>query len=150
MLFSLPAAGVAAALVFTAVPADAATPAPVAAPTSTPATAVAPNWYQLWVGEHYEEHIDPYDEGRAWTYSVAPHSLLPKGLQLDEKTGVVSGVPEEEIVQLTTFIVVDDETGAERQHYVFFRVDNPVIGEPVPELPGDPEWPLDPEWPIDG
>lgn len=110
--------------------------APAVALAAISSDSVAPNSFQLVVGEYFEGDIDVYDgDRRPSTYSVAPHSRLPKGLQLDARSGVVAGVPEEQTVQLTTFYAVDDETGDRREVYVFFLVANPVIGAPVPTSP---------------
>jgi hypothetical protein len=137
MFVSLSAVAIATVLSFGSAPAElpsvASLEAGSAAGSAPASEAVAPTWRQLWVGEYFEQNILDTGDGRAWSYRVAAHSLLPKGLELDETTGIVRGVPEEEIVQLTTFIVTDDETGAEYTEFEFFRVDNPVRGEPVPE-----------------
>lgn len=164
MFVSFSAVALAATLSVGVVPAD--LPAPGVAPGVGPGVgpaaaseAAAPLWWQLFVGEYFEENFLDIGDGRSWTYRIAGHSMLPKGLELDEKTGKVHGVPEEETVQLTTFVVIDDETGAEFTEYQFFHVNNPVLGAPVPapnvphipeQRPEWPDWPNWPEWPLEG
>src|SRR5690349_21413930 len=135
MSVSFSAAAIAAALILGPASADAEPPSVLASPRPVASAdalaphhgpdAAAPLWWQLFVGEFFEEDIDLYDRDGPSTYRVADHSRLPKGLTLDARTGVVSGIPEEEIVQLTTFLVIDDETGGVREQFAFFRVDNP-------------------------
>jgi len=102
--------------------------------------AEAIRYYDLFVGEYFEQDIDPFDDGGPMRYEIAPNSLLPKGLALDPDTGVVKGTPEEEVIQLTIFQVTDLDNGEQRNHVEFFlvnpkRADVPVPGVPVPGVP---------------
>lgn len=142
MFASLSAAGLAAALAFTVVPADASIPTPTAPQASATGTSVAPNWWGGWVGEYFEHYIADFPVEDGTTFELAEGALLPPGLQLAEN-GVVFGVPTQEIVQVTAMYSTDPNGNVE-QHWAVFNIAYPVVGEPgydFPEYPEDPDFP---------
>lgn len=154
MLASFTATAVAAALALSAAPADltAGSPAPAqisAAQISaaeTAAEATAPTWFAGFVGDYFENLVE-WRSDPAASYRIAKNSLLPKGLKLDGKAGLVFGVPQEDVVQVTVFDALDRRGRVIYQVANVYNVAYPVVGEPGYDFP---DYPDDPDEPIDG